>query len=199
MEKCKKEPTRCLKCQGWGHLSYACPQLYDTCGTCGDRHRTSACTNMNRLHCTSCKTHTHASWDRMCPSFMRRCEEMDRQLPETEHAHHSCTDARRWMDGYQRQNVPIIHVQMQGDGSMVTRESNALLPHSRALDTCLTSTQNCHPYTNTATTRKSAQHWGMEHDNALQQHTPAGHPALQVSSTGTAGRRPGDASLTTTS
>ena len=20
-EKCKKEPTRCLKCQGWGHLS----------------------------------------------------------------------------------------------------------------------------------------------------------------------------------
>ena len=23
-EKCKKEPTRCLKCQGWGHLSYDC-------------------------------------------------------------------------------------------------------------------------------------------------------------------------------
>ena len=59
-EKCKKEPTQCLKCQGWGHLSYACPQLYDTCG---DWHRTSACTNMNRLHCASCKTHTHTSWD----------------------------------------------------------------------------------------------------------------------------------------
>ena len=81
-EKCKKEPTRCLKCQGWGHLSYACPQLYDTCGTCGDWHRTSACTNMNRLHCASCKTHTHASWDRMCLSFMCRCEEMDGRLPE---------------------------------------------------------------------------------------------------------------------
>ena len=23
-EKCKKEPTRCLKCQGWDHLSYNC-------------------------------------------------------------------------------------------------------------------------------------------------------------------------------
>jgi hypothetical protein len=38
-EKCKKEPTRCLKCQGWSHLSYTCPQVYDTCGMCGGRHK----------------------------------------------------------------------------------------------------------------------------------------------------------------
>jgi hypothetical protein len=81
-EKCKKEPTRCLKCQGWNHMSYACPQTYDTCGTCGNRHRTSACTNSNRLHCISCSTDTHASWDRSCPSFTRRCDEMDDRLPE---------------------------------------------------------------------------------------------------------------------
>ena len=38
---------------------------------------------MNRLHCVSCKTHTHASWDRTCPLFMCRCEEMDGWLPES--------------------------------------------------------------------------------------------------------------------
>jgi hypothetical protein len=81
-EKCKKEPTRCLKCQGWSHLSYTCPQAYDTCGTCGDRHKTSTCTNTTKLHCASCNTSTHASWDRACPSFTRRCEEMDGRLPE---------------------------------------------------------------------------------------------------------------------
>jgi hypothetical protein len=48
-EKCKKEPTRCLKCQGWNHLSYTCPQQYDTCGMCGDRHRTTACDQPGRL------------------------------------------------------------------------------------------------------------------------------------------------------
>ena len=29
-EKCKKEPTHCLKCQGWDHLSYNCMQDFDT-------------------------------------------------------------------------------------------------------------------------------------------------------------------------
>jgi hypothetical protein len=81
-EKCKKEPTCCLKCQGWGHLSYACPQSYDTCGTCGDRHKTSACTNRNKTRCASCNIDIHTSWDRVCPSFLRRCEEMDGRLPE---------------------------------------------------------------------------------------------------------------------
>ena len=81
-EKCKKKPTRCLKCQGWSHMSYACPQTYDTCGTCSNRHRTSACVNPNKLHFVSCNTNTHASWDRSCPSFLHRCDEMDDRLPE---------------------------------------------------------------------------------------------------------------------
>jgi hypothetical protein len=83
-EKCKKEPTRCLKCQGWNHLSYTCPQQYDTCGTCGDRHKTPACTQPGKLRCASCKVEGHASWDRACPAFVRRCEELDARMLENQ-------------------------------------------------------------------------------------------------------------------
>ena len=41
-EKCKKEPIRCLRCHSWNHLTYTCPQKYDTWGTCGERHNTIA-------------------------------------------------------------------------------------------------------------------------------------------------------------
>ena len=53
-KKCKKEPTRCLKCQGWDHLSYNCTQVYDTCGTCAGRHRTLSCSPGSRPRCVSC-------------------------------------------------------------------------------------------------------------------------------------------------
>ena len=33
-EKCKREPLRCLKCQGWNHLAKDCKEETDTCGNC---------------------------------------------------------------------------------------------------------------------------------------------------------------------
>jgi hypothetical protein len=33
-EKCKKEPTRCLKCHGWGHMSYDCQQPFSDGRAC---------------------------------------------------------------------------------------------------------------------------------------------------------------------
>src|SRR6266481_1914618 len=65
-EKCKKEPTRCLKCHGWGHLSYNCTQSFDTCGTCMGRHCMAACGNSHWPHCVSCQVEGHASWDWAC-------------------------------------------------------------------------------------------------------------------------------------
>ena len=81
-EKCKKEPIRCLRCHGWNHLTYTCLKKYDTCGTCGNRHKTAVCSNHSRLHCVSCNTNDHASWDRECPTFTCKCAELDDRLTE---------------------------------------------------------------------------------------------------------------------
>jgi hypothetical protein len=83
-EKCKKEPIRCLKCHRWNHLSYACPQQHDTCGTCGDRHKTSTCAESGKMRCTSCKTDDHTSWDRACPTFLHKCNELNARMPENQ-------------------------------------------------------------------------------------------------------------------
>lgn len=38
VERCKKEPTRCLKCQGYDHMAHECISSHNTCGTCGHHH-----------------------------------------------------------------------------------------------------------------------------------------------------------------
>ena len=59
-----------------------CVASVDTCGMCVQRHRMDACTNAARPHCVSCGTVGHASWDRSCPVFQRKCSEMDEQLED---------------------------------------------------------------------------------------------------------------------
>jgi len=61
VEKCKREPLRCLKCHGWGHMARDCQATTDTCGTCAQRHRTDTCGNTARPHCVSCGVGGHAS------------------------------------------------------------------------------------------------------------------------------------------
>src|SRR6266481_2113807 len=80
VEKCKKEPTRCLKCHGWGHMSYDCKQAFDTCRTCAGRHWTTACMGTQHIRCVSCNVEGHASWDRLCPTFIHKCDELNDRL-----------------------------------------------------------------------------------------------------------------------
>lgn len=81
-EKLRQEPLQCLRCRRWGHFAVNCPDPEDTCGTCGEAHRTTLCKNTNKKHCVSCNTDTHASWDRNCPEFIRRCKIFDERHPE---------------------------------------------------------------------------------------------------------------------
>jgi hypothetical protein len=80
--KLKHEPMQCLRCRGWGHLIAQCLNANDTCGACGEGHNTRDCSNANKRFCTSCRANTHASWDRNCPEFIRRCEDYNVKFPE---------------------------------------------------------------------------------------------------------------------
>ena len=78
----KHEPMQCMKCRRWGHFAGSCIAPKDTCGTCGGDHRTNECNSRDRLSCVSCKSNEHASWDRDCPEFRRRCDQFDENYPE---------------------------------------------------------------------------------------------------------------------
>ena len=82
VERIKQEPIQCLKCKGWEHKAQDCTAASDTCGTCGDDHRTNICDNKSKIHCASCNNNDHASWDRACPEFLRRCAIYDDRYPE---------------------------------------------------------------------------------------------------------------------
>ena len=79
--KQKLEPAQCMKCRRWGHFADRCLESEDTCGTCGEKHRTNACKNSTKLHCVLCNVNTHTSWDRSCPEFIRRCAAIDEHNP----------------------------------------------------------------------------------------------------------------------
>ena len=80
--KQKLEPIQCMKCRRWGHFTGECPAEEDICGTCGGKHRTSGCQNKEKRWCVTCKNADHASWDRNCPEFNRRCFLVDEKNPE---------------------------------------------------------------------------------------------------------------------
>ena len=81
-EKCKREPLHCLKCHGWNHLASTCPQQFDFCGTCAQRHCTADCSRLDNPRCISCGCNGHASWDRGCPTFLQKCTELNKRAED---------------------------------------------------------------------------------------------------------------------
>jgi len=81
-KKTKQEPLQCLKCRGWEHKAQDCKAPVDTCSMCGENHCTNTCRSKGTLYCASCKSNAHASWDRSCPEFQRRCSTYDERHPE---------------------------------------------------------------------------------------------------------------------
>jgi hypothetical protein len=80
--KLRQEPTQCMKCRGWGHFAVDCTNDVSTCGTCGGEHRTSDCDEAGKRYCVSCRSDAHASWDRNCPEFLKRCSWYDERHPD---------------------------------------------------------------------------------------------------------------------
>jgi hypothetical protein len=103
--KMKQEPTQYMKCRRWGHFATECDQPMDTCGTCGGNHRTSTCNGENGRFCVSCNDHSHASWDRMCPEFARRCAWYDERHPENLLKYFPTEDA--WTQTTRPERIPI--------------------------------------------------------------------------------------------
>jgi hypothetical protein len=77
-----QEPIQCMKCRGWGHFATDCMAEKDTCGNCGESHRTSACKSKDKVYCVLCKEYSHASRDRNCPEAVRRREVYNERNPE---------------------------------------------------------------------------------------------------------------------
>jgi len=82
VDKIRKEPTRCLKCQGWNHFAAECTSETDKCSNCTEEHRTVNCPNPHRRACVLCKSDGHGSWSRECPTFLKKVEECNRRNPE---------------------------------------------------------------------------------------------------------------------
>jgi hypothetical protein len=82
VERVKREPTRCLKCQGWNHFAKECIEEHDKCGNCTKNHRTNDCPNPLTRACVSCKTDDHASWSRDCPTFVKKLNDFNDRNPE---------------------------------------------------------------------------------------------------------------------
>jgi hypothetical protein len=71
-----------MKCRKWGHFANACTADMDTCGTCGGMYRTKDCSSKEKIHCVSCNSNTHASWDCNCLEFTRHCRQYNENYPE---------------------------------------------------------------------------------------------------------------------
>ena len=78
----KQELTQCMKCRKWGHYADECRDTRNPCSTCRGEHRMSDCMEEGKKFCVSCKSNSHASWDRECPEFAKRCAWYDTNHPE---------------------------------------------------------------------------------------------------------------------
>ena len=101
----KQEPTQCMKCRRWGHFANECLAEKDTCGTCGGEHRTNSCTEAEKRFCASCETDTHASWDRKCPEFAKKCTWYDQKHPDNLLKYFPTDDG--WTQEIRPERIPI--------------------------------------------------------------------------------------------
>lgn len=94
------EPSRCLKCHSFdgSHMATDCPKDADSCGTCGEQHRTAMCKvdDPNNYYCTNCEIKGHAAWSRMCPTFLSKWDAHKRRNDESKYRFYPTEDPLTW-------------------------------------------------------------------------------------------------------
>jgi hypothetical protein len=117
IDRIKREPIRCLKCQGWNHMARDCDELTSKCSNCAERHRTSECRHPHSKRCVSCKSSDHASWSRECPTFLRKVDEYNERNPENLLPFFPTTDPWTWSTGNTNQSPPQRRPPVKRQGS----------------------------------------------------------------------------------
>ena len=96
VEKIRREPIRCLKCQRWNHMARDCTEQVNTCSNCAGTHKTDQCIHPHITRCVSCKSDEHASWSRQCPTLLRRVEDFKERNPESSLPYFPTADPWTW-------------------------------------------------------------------------------------------------------
>ncbi|KIJ98003.1 hypothetical protein K443DRAFT_104676 [Laccaria amethystina LaAM-08-1] len=125
--KCKKEPIRCLKCQGWDHVASECviSKEVNVCGTCGGRdHWTSKCVQQGTIYCTSCKAHDHTSWDRCCPTFLRKIDDLNARDPANDLPFYPAKEPWTWAPAYPAHSRQVPPAEIQVNNTQLGSQKN---------------------------------------------------------------------------
>ena len=89
-------PGVCNKCQRYGHVARNCHENTDTCGICGEEHRTSTCNNSQIRKCTPCGSTNHPTNSVDCPIYRQREQAMADKDPEAVSPFYLTSDIWTW-------------------------------------------------------------------------------------------------------
>lgn len=75
INKSIREPLRCNKCQGYGHVQKGCT-ANTRCGNCAENHDTQNCLKDKAEYCINCNIGGHGARSRGCPYFEKKRDQM---------------------------------------------------------------------------------------------------------------------------
>ena len=91
-----KEPIRCLRCHKFGHERRICKTDNPYCGKCSRAHETDECSETRKaFKCVNCLG-AHPSYDRECPTFWEKRQQMDQRCPENGLAFYPTDEPWTW-------------------------------------------------------------------------------------------------------
>ena len=106
IQKDIRTPGVCNKCQRYGHIARNCEETKDTCGLCGEEHRTSLCSSTNERKCTPCGSNEHTTNHIDCPTYQQMEQAMIDKDPEAASPYFLTEESWTW--GHQSSSADIL-------------------------------------------------------------------------------------------